>query len=66
MKIAMLFIFFILFGAFYIIAENSLPLNKPESVDTFISKYASWIDRLIGNGKSFTGYLTKMEWIPNP
>jgi hypothetical protein len=66
MKIAMFFIFFLLFGAFYIISENNLALNTPEGVDSFISQYASWVDRIVGNGKSFTGYITKMEWIPNP
>jgi len=64
MKLLMIFIFFLLLGVFFIIANENIHLNNSKERDKFFEKYENWIDGLIGNSKSVTGYLVKMEWLP--
>jgi hypothetical protein len=65
MKFLMIIVIFLLLGAFFIISNNNIMMNSSENVDKFISLYGSWIDRMIVNGESVSGYLVKMEWLPD-
>ena len=64
MKTIIIITFFLLIGAFFIISENHIQLNSSENVDTFFTEYFNWLGELTNNGKVVSGYVTKMEWLP--
>ncbi len=64
MKLLMLLVFFLLLGGFYIISEENIRLNSFENVDDFFVLYAKWADKIIENGRTVSGYIVKMEWLP--
>lgn len=61
----MLIIIFFLLGAFFIISENKLALNKEGNLNKFSSLYLSWISQVFENTKATTGYIVKLDWLPN-
>ena len=65
MKLILFILIFLLTGAFFIISNENLILKNPDNVDKFFSLYAKWIDQLTDNFSGATGYLVKMEWLPN-
>jgi len=65
MKIFMFVLFFLLIGGFFIISNEDIRLNSKDNVDIFFVKYSQWVDELVGNGKTVTGHVFKMEWLPN-
>ena len=65
MKTLMFIIIFLLIGAFFIISNQNIQLNSSENVGVFFKEYAEWIDDLIANGRVVSGYVVKMEWLPN-
>lgn len=65
MKILIFVILFLLIGAFFIISNENIRLNNSENVVEFLDKYGHWIDQLVDNGKTATGYVIKMEWLPS-
>jgi len=64
MKTFMFFIFFLLLGAFFIISEENIQLNSTDNIRIFFDSYFSWIDELTDNGKTVTGYVVGMQWLP--
>lgn len=64
MKLLIFIIFLLLVGAFFIISNENIKLNSGQNVDKFISSYAQWIDKLLINGKTVSGYVVRMEWLP--
>ncbi|MBR9706586.1 hypothetical protein GOV14_06120 [Candidatus Pacearchaeota archaeon] len=64
MKTVMILVMFLLIGAFFIISNENLLLKDKESLDTFFVSYTQWLDQLLGNGKTFAGYVVKMQWLP--
>ena len=64
MKILMFVILFLLIGAFFIISNENIKMNSSENVYHFFDLYGHWFDKLLDNGKIFSGYLVKMEWLP--
>ena len=64
MKTLMFLIFFLLIGAFFIISEQNIHLNSGENINTFFETYFSWLDGLTTNGKTVSGYVVKMQWLP--
>jgi len=64
MKTIIFIIFFLLLGAFFIIAENQIPLNNSKNINAFFSEYGNWIGKISGNAKTTSGYLIKMKWLP--
>ena len=64
MKTFIFIIMFLLIGAFFIISNENIKMNTKENVFHFLGLYASWFDQLLGNSKTATGYLVKMEWLP--
>jgi hypothetical protein len=65
MKILIFVMMFFLVGAFFIISEKNLALGHEGSLSTFSSLYASWLSQVFGNTFSLSGYIVKMEWLPN-
>ena len=65
MKVLMFLVFFLLTGAFFIISNEQIHLNSPENIDHFLMLYSRWLDNLFDNGKIMTGYIVKMEWLPD-
>jgi len=64
MKIVMSILMILLLGAFFIISQNNLALKNSENVDRFVSNYASWVGDVVKNIGSLTGYIVKLEWLP--
>ncbi len=65
MKIILFIIFFLLIGAFFIISNENLRMNKVENIDIFIRLYGGWLDSVSKNARGMSGYVVKMEWLPN-
>ncbi len=64
MKIIMLLVIFFCLGAFFIISQNNLSLDKSENIDKFVSLYKNWIKKILHNFENFSGYVIKMKWLP--
>lgn len=65
MKIAIfLFMFFVLSG-FYIIGNEKLSLKDSVNREKFVGFYFNWLSDLFENTKSITGYVFKLDWLPN-
>ncbi|MFH1500943.1 MAG: hypothetical protein ABIE22_03285 [archaeon] len=65
MKIEMLIMMFFIIGALFIISENNLALRNQEGLSAFYSMYIDWIGSVFNNGISATGYVVKMNWLPD-
>jgi len=64
MKILMFVILFLFVGAFFIISNEEIKMNSGDNFAEFFDSYCGWFDKLIGNAKTTSGYLIKMEWLP--
>jgi hypothetical protein len=64
MKILILVVMFFFIGALFIISENNLALSKPGNADKAVSMYSSWLSQIFDNGRTLTGYLVKLNWLP--
>jgi len=65
MKFFMFFIFFLLLGGFFIIAEQGINLSNEGGIEIFFVSYGRWIEGLINNSQSVSGYVVKMDWLPS-
>ena len=64
MKFYMIIIMFLLIGAFFIISENNLAMKNEDSRVEFGNLYLSWVNQIIDNSKVLTGYIVKLDWLP--
>ncbi len=64
MRIMLFVIKFFLLGAFFIIGNQNLALSHAENRQTFVSQYKDWIYDVAGNLNSLTGYVVRVEWLP--
>lgn len=64
MKIAMFIVMFLMIGAFFIVSNENIKLNNKENVKLVLDKYTHWLDRLGANAGTVSGYVLKMEWLP--
>jgi len=64
MRVLFLVTFFLLFGAFFLVSNGNLHLNKSDEFFKFGEIYYSWIGEILGNVKTLTGYVAKFEWLP--
>ncbi|MBD3252846.1 hypothetical protein GF386_03890 [Candidatus Pacearchaeota archaeon] len=64
MKVLMFVLMFLLIGGFFIISNENIKMNNAENLELFIDLYSEWINRLISNSGSLSGYVVKMEWLP--
>jgi len=65
MKILMIIVIFFLIGAFFIISENNLHLSKQAELREFKLKYFNWLDNVFMNFKQVSGYVVKLDWLPD-
>ena len=65
MKIAIVIVMFLLIGAFFIISQENLALNSSENIGEFAQSYASWLGKIVDNTGDLTGYVLKLEWLPD-
>ena len=65
MKILIFIIFFLMFGAFFIISQQNIQLNSVDNIGLFFEYYFSWIDSLVNNAGVVTGYVVDMNWLPD-
>ena len=64
MKILIIFIMFLFIGAFFIISENNLALNKTGNVDRVLGIYSLWLSQIFDNARVMTGDVVRMNWLP--
>ncbi len=65
MRILQVLIIFLLIGAFFIVSENNLALKNEDERLEFGRMYSKWVANVIDNGKEITGYVVKMNWLPD-
>lgn len=65
MKILMFIAMFFLIAAFFIISQNNLHLGDTKELKEFNQAYVSWLSGIFDNFKQTTGYVVKMDWLPN-
>lgn len=64
MKILMLIIIFFLIGVFFILSENNLHISNKTELKQFNEKYKSWLSDLGGNLKQASGFVIRLDWMP--
>ncbi len=64
MKIIMFLLLFLFVGGLFIISNQNLKLNNPENINLFFTEYKVWLNDLVDNSKTVSGFLIKMEWLP--
>ena len=64
MKALVFIVLFFLIAAFFIISENKLALKDKEARDEFSKQYYSWLNKTYENAQSVTGYVAKLDWLP--
>jgi hypothetical protein len=64
MKVWMFVMFFLLFGAFFIISANNLALKNPGTGEVFLVKYIGWFQKVFKNTADITAYAVKQNWMP--
>ncbi len=64
MKLLMLIVIFFLIGAFFIISQENLHISDSTELNKFNTAYVSWLEDLSENFKQVTGYVVKMDWLP--
>ena len=60
----MFLIFFLLLGVFFIISEQNIQLNNIDNIKLCFNFYFSWGSELTENGKTVSGYVVGMKWLP--
>ena len=61
MRVRVLILVFLLLGAFFIITDHNIHLNKGNEMNKFIGFYYSWFAGLFDNVKGVTGYVIRSE-----
>jgi len=64
MKIALFLVVFLLIGAFFIVSNNNLYIGDSEQRAQFFESYYNWFVKMFSNGKSTTGYVVNLDWLP--
>jgi len=65
MRIYLFIMVFLLIGAFFIISNDNLHINKSAEVGKFFKSYYVWFGGLFENVKGISGYVVKSEWLPD-
>ena len=64
MRITLFVIKFLLLSAFFIVSNQNLALIDGDNRQEFITQYQHWIYVVAGHIGSLTGYIVKVEWLP--
>ncbi|MEK6928765.1 MAG: hypothetical protein AABW65_02310 [Nanoarchaeota archaeon] len=62
MKIILLIIFFLFCGAFLIVSNENIHLNKKEESEKFALFYYNWISNGLENARSISAHAVNLEW----
>jgi hypothetical protein len=54
----------LLLGAFFIVSNEDLALKDPGNFEDFSGLYYDWLGDLFNGGKTVTGYVIKVDWLP--
>jgi len=69
MKIIVILIIFLAFGAFFVVSNENLRLNKSEDLGKFFGMYYNWIaglyDGFFNSVEHVIGFVVKSEWLPD-
>lgn len=65
MKVAIILIMFLFVGMFFIISENHLALRESGSFGKAVHLYSAWMSQIFDNSIGLTGYIVKMDWLPD-
>ena len=65
MRVYVLAMVFLLMGAFFIISNGNLHMNRAYDVGIFMKSYYLWFGSLFDNAKGMTAYVVKSEWLPD-
>ncbi len=60
----MFLLLFLFVGGLFIISNQNLKLNSQKNLDLFFTEYRVWLNDLVDNTKTVSGFLIKMEWLP--
>lgn len=64
MRTWMLIFMFFCLGAFFIVSNDNIHLNRANELSHFGSLYMQWLGHLFDNAKYISGYVIKFEWLP--
>lgn len=62
--ISLFIITFLLLGAFFIVSNEGLHLQKEPDRIVFVQHYGLWMFKLLSNSYTITGNLLKFDWLP--
>ena len=65
MKLVMIFIMFLLIGAFFVMGSNNLDISDKDDWGEFSSLYLSWLGHVASNSWKTMGYAIKLDWLPD-
>jgi hypothetical protein len=65
MRAVFLIILFFLLGAFFIISNENIHINKKAEFSNLYSLYYNWLSNIFSNAKSISGYIVKFNWLPD-
>jgi len=60
----MIFMMFFVIGALFIISNNNLAIYHQENFTTFSKMYVGWLGNIYSNIINMTGYVVKLDWLP--
>jgi len=63
-KLIFVIVLFLILGAFLIVLNNDLNLEKKEGKKTFVVGFAHWVYNVGVNVKNVVGYAFGMHWLP--
>lgn len=64
MKVVIFFVKLLILGALFIVSNEELHLSEEGNMAIFGEMYFQWLGSLIDSGKSITGFVIDVEWLP--
>jgi hypothetical protein len=65
MRFLFILLIFLFLGAFFIVSNENIKINKNQEFDRFLKFYSSWLSSLLSNAKTITGYAIRSNWLPD-
>jgi len=63
--LTVLFIIFLLLGAYLVVLRNDIDLEEKEGKKRFVLKFSQWIWDTVVNTKNVVGYAIGLDWFPD-
>lgn len=64
MKILIFLFMFLVLGGFYIIGDSNIQLRESGQSQVFFTKYLSWFGSVFDNARGVSGYVIRLDWLP--